>query len=98
MGDDEIRDGDCLVEWPDGGAERRSAQVSDAIEKLVQSFIMKPPATETAQPSAAESEDPESEITDAQPAQEMHEKADEQPGSSAQTDEEAPTLEQPGAP
>lgn len=103
IGDDEIRDGDCLVEWPDGGAERRSAQVSDAIEKLVQSFIMKPPVTATAQQTVAdsenlESEDPDSEITDAQPAQEMQEKASEQSGSSARTDEEAPTLEQPGAP
>lgn len=103
IGDDEIRDGDCLVEWPDGGAERRSAQVSDAIEKLVQSFIMKPPVTETAQQIVAdsenlESEDPDSEITDAQPAQEMQEKASEQSGSSTRTDEEAPTLEQPGAP
>ena len=102
IGDDEIDDGDCLVEWPDGGAERRSAQVSGAIEKLVQSFVMKPPVTETAQQIAAdsenlESEDPGSEITDAQPAEETPEKAGERPGGSARTDEEAPTLEQPGA-
>ena len=83
-----------------GGAP---AQVSDASEKLAQYFMMKPPVTETAQQIVAdsenlESEDPDSEITDAQPAQEMQEKASEQSGSSTRTDEEAPTLEQPGAP
>lgn len=91
LGDDEIHDGDCLVEWPDGGAERRSAHVSDAIEKLVQSFVMKPPVTAA---TAGASKSPELEAKDEQAATDA---TDEEPDKKAHSDD-APLMEQPGAP
>lgn len=97
IGDDEIRDGDCLVEWPDGGAERRSAHISESIEKLVQAFVMKPPATD----KAADNIDPESDAAEPQQPTETASTDDEQTGSAGNDrsrDEDAPTREQPGAP
>ena len=98
IGDSEIPDGDCLVEWPDGGAERRTGHISQAIEKLVQAFIMKPPVTE--QTDQPEQVDPDS---GAATTEQTEGTADEPAGSTANTgndeaqDESAPTMEQPGA-
>lgn len=97
IGDDEIRDGDCLVEWPDGGAERRSAHVSDAIEKLVQAFVMKPPVAEATAGPPPNSESPEPEAEDEQAAETATTATEEQPDNKAQSDD-APEMEQPGAP
>ncbi len=90
IGDEEMRDGDCLVEWPDGGAERRSAHISQAIEKLVQAFVMKPPVAGQSEPDAA-----------AETGQQADEPAAEQAGGEAEAEapeDTAPQPEQPGAP
>lgn len=40
VGDPAIGVADCIVEWPDGGAERRLDQVARTIEGMVQNFMM----------------------------------------------------------
>jgi flagellar assembly protein FliH len=89
IGDEDIQDGDCLVEWPDGGAERRSAQISQAIEKLVQAFVMKPPATGQIEPEAKV----EAEVKAGEPTEDqIHDE-----NKSEAPEDTAPEAEQPGA-
>lgn len=104
IGDDEIRNGDCLVEWPDGGAEHRSEHISGAIEKLVQAFIMKPPATDKATDKATDNIDPDSDAAVPQPelaaehTDNAHEdRAEKRAEKNEAQDENAHTTEQPGA-
>lgn len=85
IGDEEMRDGDCLVEWPDGGAERRSAHISEAIEKLIQAFVMKPPVTDQIAADTA-----------VETGQETSEQTDQEDKAEA-PENKAPEQEQPGA-
>lgn len=103
IGDDEIRDGDCLVEWPDGGAEHRAAHISQAIEKLVQAFVMKPPAAartktgpETSEATEAAGATEATEVEDTQGEKRDEKIADENNKHEAR-DDQAPETEQPGA-
>lgn len=103
IGDEEILDGDCLVEWADGGAERRSAQVAEAIETLVQSFVMKPPVTETPEAPeriAADEQSTDSPDEDRPTADEAAAEMTDRPPRDNRNEapgDEAPTMEQPGA-
>lgn len=59
IGDNEIARNDCIVEWPDGGAEHRTETSMDTIERLIQDFMFQKPdemtaAGETPAPAAQE--------------------------------------------
>ena len=43
LGDPAIGEGDCRVEWPDGGVERSTADLMAAVEEAVQRFVLEAP-------------------------------------------------------
>lgn len=54
IGDDQMAQGDCLIEWADGGLERNMAKIMAEIDRCVARFLEKSPANNVSLPNTEE--------------------------------------------